>query len=932
MTLRRRRRSVCPRIECLEARLVLANIGVNLVNVAPWTGDPLFVDLHNIFHAWGPGSNPWTQTPAVPVNSNSYPLENASAWGDVTGYPNGDYQLSYQGTGTVSFSDVGYLSGPLVKESNGVTTGTVVINKSLGNGQSLVISVKGVSPTATISNLHLYAPGYGSNPTQMFTSAFLHQLQPFSAIRFMDWMGTIGSTVSTWQQRTPPTSFLSTGPAGVPYEDMIELANETQKDMWIDIPALATTSYVQNLAQLIDADLDPNLNVYLEYSNETWAPGTLAFTQVLQAAKSDHLVTATNAEDQVEQQSAYELTTDGLIFDQVFGAASARVRPVVGGWATESNSALTQLQFIQANFGAPSQYVWGVAIAPYVYLPNGDDKAGLTLNQLFADLNQSMDGQYIQAIQSNATVARSYNVALAAYEGGESMYAPNGLNYTVKEEAMADPRMNELYNTMMNDWYEYAGSNSLYMVMALSVPDSDSGSWGLLQRVSDSGSQKWDAIVSQLLPGGDANLDGVVDYADFQILESNYGETGTWWEQGDFNDEGVVNWSDLNILRTNLDPAAVTPSQFAQIAIFGQPNTIETGRSAEYDGFGVTYVSDMTWVSSSNGQGAVQVNETSAGSPIVLAGMNYAQGLGVAANSQVTVNLGGTYSQFQSEIGIDSPGGTSAVVFKVYGDGNLLYQSPTVTASSGAIPIDLNVAGVQQLSLVVNAANSNTTGNHAVWADARLMTTANFTQAQISPYTLTWQVSQQGKVLLTQTTDSFLFPYSQLGAYTVSLTVSDGQGELATTSTTVTVAPPASATMIDSNTKTQGNWIGAYGAQGYDIVSGPSKLPANDTVTPSGQATYTATTTSSDPRALQVPGSSNRVAAVWYSSTKFTVDVNLADGQGTTSSCTSSTGATRAEASRSRSATPSRVRCWTPRRSRRSLAASTSNGRSRETW
>ena len=53
----------------------------------------------------------------------------------------------------------------------------------------------------------------------------------------------------------------------------------------------------------------------------------------------------------------------------------------------------------------------------------------------------------------------------SAYEGGESMYAPNGLNYTVKEEAMADPRMNELYNTMMNDWYEYAGSNSLYMLM-----------------------------------------------------------------------------------------------------------------------------------------------------------------------------------------------------------------------------------------------------------------------------------------------------------------------------------------------------------------------------------------------------------------------------------------------------------------------------------
>ena len=30
---------------------------------------------------------------------------------------------------------------------------------------------------------------------------------------------------------------------------------------------------------------------------------------------------------------------------------------------------------------------------------------------------------------------------------------------------------------------------------------------------------------------------------------------------------------------------------------------------------------------------------------------------------------------------------------------------------------------------------------------------------------------------------------------------------------------------------------------------------------------------------MQVPGSSNRVAAVWYSATSFTVDVDLGDGQ-----------------------------------------------------
>ena len=62
-------------------------------------------------------------------------------------------------------------------------------------------------------------------------------------------------------------------------------------------------------------------------------------------------------------------------------------------------------------------------------------------------------------------------------------------------------------------------------------------------------------------------------------------------------------------------------------------------------------------------------------------------------------------------------------------------------------------------------------------------------------------------------------------------------------------------------------------------MSGPSSLPSFDTVTTAGEATYTWTSHLQDPRALQVPGSSNRVAAVWYSATSFTVDVDLTDGQ-----------------------------------------------------
>ena len=91
-------------------------------------------------------------------------------------------------------------------------------------------------------------------------------------------------------------------------------------------------------------------------------------------------------------------------------------------------------------------------------------------------------------------------------------------------------------------------------------------------------------------------------------------------------------------------------------------------------------------------------------------------------------------------------------------------------------------------------------------------------------------------------------------------------------------ATAATAVAVKQDTTTQGTWIGTYGASGYDIVSGPTSLPAGDTVTPAGQSTYTWTTTTTDPRALQVPGSPNRVAAVWYSPTSFSVDVNLGDG------------------------------------------------------
>jgi hypothetical protein len=90
---------------------------------------------------------------------------------------------------------------------------------------------------------------------------------------------------------------------------------------------------------------------------------------------------------------------------------------------------------------------------------------------------------------------------------------------------------------------------------------------------------------------------------------------------------------------------------------------------------------------------------------------------------------------------------------------------------------------------------------------------------------------------------------------------------------------PASATLVGRDTVTQGNWIGAYGSLGYNVIGDAAAYPRYATVTPTGVTTYTWAKHTTDVRALQYAGGRGRIAAAWSSSTTFSVDVNLTDGQ-----------------------------------------------------
>jgi hypothetical protein len=90
---------------------------------------------------------------------------------------------------------------------------------------------------------------------------------------------------------------------------------------------------------------------------------------------------------------------------------------------------------------------------------------------------------------------------------------------------------------------------------------------------------------------------------------------------------------------------------------------------------------------------------------------------------------------------------------------------------------------------------------------------------------------------------------------------------------------PGTGSFVKTDTTNQWNWQNVYGSQGYNVIDNATSYPSYAQVGVSGSSTYVWTTNTSDPRALQDVGSSGRTAAAWYSTSSFTVYINLTDGQ-----------------------------------------------------
>jgi glucose/arabinose dehydrogenase len=142
---------------------------------------------------------------------------------------------------------------------------------------------------------------------------------------------------------------------------------------------------------------------------------------------------------------------------------------------------------------------------------------------------------------------------------------------------------------------------------------------------------------------------------------------------------------------------------------------------------GESFLSDATPLSAVNGYGPWEKDRSNNnqvagdGNPLTLAGVTYAKGLGVHAESALRYSLGGRCSRLTAKVGVDDEvWSNGSVTFEVWGDGTKLYDSGRMTGTSPTATVDVALTGRSELRLVVTGAGDGIAYDHGDWADARL--------------------------------------------------------------------------------------------------------------------------------------------------------------------------------------------------------------------
>ena len=177
-----------------------------------------------------------------------------------------------------------------------------------------------------------------------------------------------------------------------------------------------------------------------------------------------------------------------------------------------------------------------------------------------------------------------------------------------------------------------------------------------------------------------------------------------------------------HILRTSSDTISLRGVSSTTISL-----SVPTIREIRFNSTRVVYLSDLKPSDQQHRSvfdihWPVRLDLAVSNQPLAINGRPYAKGLGAHAHSEITYQLGQAYRSFAATIGIDDfarPAGH--VIFQVFGDDRELYSSGPITGRDDPRDVLVDLSGVRVIRLVVQQAEQLDIGDHADWANARLI-------------------------------------------------------------------------------------------------------------------------------------------------------------------------------------------------------------------
>lgn len=487
---------------CLNQLDAKFEMGVNLVDNGAFTN----IINHTVRYSNATGYNKfgWPTSDFDLVLMDGRP---ATEWTGNIDDPE-QYRVDYSGTYKASFQGLAEVtaSGTSVTLENlryDDQTNTTYFELIVGghdepNHALVFLSFKNtrISPKAMnnsgISMLKVMRPGYELDTKKTFTDEYiaLCKAADFACYRYYNlqniWNGEpVYPAKTTWENRKTPLDAAQQSMRETNgkrdawcWEYIVELSNILDKDIWVNIHMSCDSNYVVELGKFLQENLNENINIYVENSNEVWSPTQLTHGPYNKAEADKNGITF----DQNYARRTVELSN---WFGYIFGsdAINNRIRVILAGQHAYNRRSDIQLNYINDNIGEPKDYIYATSTALYFQTdePESDDLKKIN-DGMLSSIGQQIDDSESSFYRLNhINKAKDWGLVggCTSYEGGPHVPAGGGLENL--DNLINSHRTVEMGNVIkynyQEGWENIGGGLAMHFTLASAY--NRYGCWGL---------------------------------------------------------------------------------------------------------------------------------------------------------------------------------------------------------------------------------------------------------------------------------------------------------------------------------------------------------------------------------------------------------------------------------------------------------------------